>query len=177
MKYLNSLVFLVVISASAYGQEQKIGFIDSDYILSKMPDYQGLSQKLDVIAQAWREEADRMQQEIDELKADYQAKEILYTEAIRQEKQQEIQQMETERQTYLNSKFGPQGDYYRQQQELLLPIQQQVMDAVNRVAEQDSYDFVFDRTGDLTFFYVRPEHNLSDKVLFEMGIDVDEEGN
>lgn len=157
----------------SHAQNQKTGFIDSDYILSKMPDYNGVEQRLSTIVQGWTTEIDAMEKEINELKLDLQAKEILYTEQVRKDKQDEIDRKISDKDRFVQSKYGPDGEYYKTQETLLEPIQQKIMLAVRTVAERGNYDFVFDRSGDFLFLYTKPQWNLSNDVLKELGIEVD----
>lgn len=160
--------------ANVKAQNQKIGYIDSDYILKKIPEYSGIKQRLQEMSKGWKEKLQKMQDQINQMQKDYQAKEILYTPEVRKEKKKEIQDKIDARKAYLDSKFGPNGEYFQKQKELLQPLQQKILDAVNKVAQREGYDFVFDRSGDYLFLYTRSEWNLSDKVLQEMGIQVDE---
>ncbi len=170
-----SLVVLLALSFAqgSLAQNQKTGFIDSDYILSKLPDYSGVEQRLATVVQGWATEIGTMEKEIDELKRDLQAKEILYTEQVRKDKQEEIDRKIADKERFVQSKYGPEGEYYKTQETLLEPIQQKIMLAVRTVAERGNYDFVFDRSGDFLFLYTKPQWNLSDDVLKELGIDVD----
>ncbi|MEX0779112.1 MAG: OmpH family outer membrane protein [Balneolales bacterium] len=160
-----------------YAQEQKIGYIDTDYILSEIPEYEGIEQRLSGISQEWKNEIDEMQVNIDALKQDFEAREILYTDDVRRQKEQEIEQKIQQREQFLESRFGPDGEYFSQQQELLEPLQQRILEATNSIAEQDGFDFIFDRAGDYMFMYARRTWDLSDEVLLEMGIQVDEMNN
>ncbi len=172
-----TLITLLIsfLSIEAYAQNQRIGFIDSDYILSKIPEYEGVDQRLSQIKQNWEEEITEMRQELESMEQDFEAKEILFTPEVRAEREQEINNKRRDIERFIDSRFGPDGDYFRQQRELLEPIQRQVVEAVSKVAERDGYDFVFDRTGDYVFFYARRQWNISIDVLLEMGIQVDEE--
>jgi len=176
MKCVYSIVLLLLggLIMSAQAQNQKFGYIDSNYIMSKMPDYKGIEQKLNTQVQTWTTEITKMEKDIDELKRDLLAKEILYTEQIRKQKQDEIKQKETEKDRFIQSKYGPDGEFYKTQATLLEPIQQKIMLAVRTVAERGKYDFVFDRSGDFMFFYSNPQWNLSDNVLEELGIAVEQ---
>lgn len=167
--------FVILIpSESVQAQNQKIGFIDSEYILSNMPEYTGIDQRLRQVSQEWQQEIDRMQAEIESLKQEFQAREILYTSDQRQQKLTEIDNKIRDRERFLQSKFGPDGDYFKQQQQLLEPIQLKIVEATDIVAARDGFDFVFDRSGDFLFLYTRPQWNISNDVLLEMGIQVDE---
>lgn len=160
---------------TAYAQNQKIGFYESDYILEQIPEYDGIQQQLDLLSSQWREEADELQEEIVELEEDYEAKEILYTEEIRNQRQQEIAQKKQERERYLAQKFGPEGEYFSTQRELLEPIQRQVYTAVRAVAENQNFDYVFDRSGDIYMVYANNEFNLNEDILLELGIELEDQ--
>jgi outer membrane protein len=169
-----SCVALVVTVEGLQAQNQKIGFIDSEYILSNMPEYTGIDQRLRQVSQEWQQEIDRMQAEIERLKQEFQAREILFTSEQRQQKLTEIDNKIRDRERFLQSKFGPDGDYFKQQQQLLEPIQLRIVEATDKVAARDGFDFVFDRAGDFLFLYTRPQWNISNEVLLEMGIQVDQ---
>lgn len=158
-------------------QNQKIGYVDTDAILSKIPEYQGIDQQLRLLSQEWKKELDSMQQQIERLKEDFEAREILYTEEVRKQKQEEIRRLVRQREQYMEQKFGSDGEYYRKQRELLEPIQRKVFDAINSVARSGGYDFVFDRAADTSLLFFRQEWNLNDEVLLELGIDPDETSN
>ena len=166
---------LLAVASQAVAQDQKIGFIDSDLIMDRMPEYSGIEQRLSLLAENWENEIDRMEQELSELREEFEAREILFTEEIREERLQEIRQLEDQIDDYTEEKFGPDGEYFERQKELLEPIQRLIFDALNRVASRDDFDFVFDRAADTRFLFVNEEWNLTDDVMLELGID--ETGN
>lgn len=156
-------------------QVQKFGYVDSETILTKMPAYAGLPQRLESMANSWREEAEKMQRDIVTLEDDFKAKEILFTKEVRERRVKELEEKRKARQTFLDQKFGPSGEYVKQQKELLLPVQQKLMEAITRVAQREGYDFVFDRNGDVMVLYARPNWNLTKKVMKELGIETEKE--
>lgn len=111
-----------------------------------------------------------MQVEIDRLEQEFNAREILFTQEVRQQRLTEIQTKKRAKEQFEQSRFGPEGEYFRQQQQLLEPIQRRVMTAIEKIAQRDGYDFVFDRTGDYLFLYTRSQWNISNEVLLELGI-------
>ncbi len=158
-------------------QTQKIGFIDSEFILSKIPEYTGLSDRMNVLSQQWKKELDEMQKEVDELQKDYDGKAILFTEEVKQQKLKEIEAKKQKIDQFRTAKYGPTGEYFKKQQELIEPLQQRILEAVSKIAARDNYDFIFDRTGDYLFLFTKPQWNLSEDVLYELGIELDETGN
>lgn len=168
---------MAFVATNATAQQQKTGYVDTDLIISKIPEYRGIQQELQSLSQKWRSELNEMQLEIDRLREDFTAKEILYTEDIRKQREQEIQNKVRLREEYMKQKFGPEGDYFQQQKELLEPIQRRVFEAIAVVAEREGYDFVFDRAQDPTLLFAQPEWSLTDEVLLQMGINPDDTSN
>lgn len=171
------LLFGILIAGlqTSWAQDQKIGFYESDYILEQIPEYEGIQQQLDLLSSQWQEEAKKLEEEIKDLQEDYEAKEILYTDEIRKQKQQEIAQKKKERERFLAQKFGPEGEYFSTQRELLEPIQRQVFTAVRSVAQKQNFDFVFDRSGDVYMVYANNEFNLNGDILEELGIELEDQ--
>jgi outer membrane protein len=158
-------------------QDQKIGYVNTDQILSQMSEYDGIQEQLSTISSEWNKQLDKMEQEIEQLKEDYKAKEILYTEELKKKKQQEIQNKIQQRQQYLDEKFGAKGEYFQKQRELLEPIQRKVFKAINKVANDQNFDFVFDRAQNSNMLFGEKEWNLNEEVLQELGITLNEPSN
>lgn len=168
------LAFLCVIGTRADAQDQKIGYVNTDVILNEIPEYKGIEQQIRVIGEQWRAELEQMEQEIDTLREEFEAKEILYTDEIRQEKQLQIKQKQQARQQYVEQKFGPEGDYFKKQQELLEPIQRNIYEAVTVVANRGDFDFVFDRAKNSSMLFSQKQWNLNEEVLQELGVSLNQ---
>jgi outer membrane protein len=168
--YLITLLILLSFE-SIYAQNQKIGFIDSDIIMQNIPEYGGIEQRLSLLSESWRQEIMRMERSIEDLENDFAAREILFTEDIRAQRLREIEEKRDQLDRYIEEKFGPNGDYFSRQKELLEPIQRAIFEALSRVASRLNYDFIFDRADDIRFLYAGQEWNLTDEVMLEMGLD------
>jgi len=179
-----SLSLLVVVglglwaaAAPAATAQQKIGYIDSEYILSQLPEYATVQQKLDRLEGQWRSEIEAARAEVDTLQEEFQARELLYTDQERARKREAIQQAKEQVQTLRQRYFGPDGELYTRQKELMRPIQERVLAAVEEVATGEGYDYVFDKSGDYLFMFARDQYDLSDAVLRELGINVDRQND
>lgn len=155
--------------------QQKIGYIDTQYILDNLPEYATVQQKLDQLEKQWREEIQKKQEEVKELQDEYRAWELLYTEEERTQRQEAIDKARKEVEQLRERYFGPEGELYSRQQELMRPIQERILTAVEEVATAEGYDYVFDKEGEALFLYARDQHNLSDQVLRELGINIDQQ--
>ena len=174
LKNIGSLFIFVLVTIAATAQDQKIGYYESDFVLSKIPEYVGIEQRLKIQSDGWKNEIQSLRLEIDNLEKDFAAKEILYTEEIKKEKIQEINSKKKQLDSFIEQKFGPNGEYFKKQKELLEPIQRQVFAAVRSVAQRNGFDFVFDRSGDIYMVYARGEWNINEQVLLELGIEIEQ---
>lgn len=168
-------VLLIAWMTGAYSvqAQQKIGYIETEYILNKMPEYATVQQKLDQLEKKWRKEIQAKKEEVEALRQKYQARELLYTEEERAEMRDAINKAQKEVESLREQYFGPNGRLYTRQKQLMRPIQERVLSAAEEVATARGYDYVFDKSGDFLFMYTREQYNLSDAVLRELGINVE----
>ncbi|MEL6772139.1 MAG: OmpH family outer membrane protein [Bacteroidota bacterium] len=165
---LLALLLFAVLPASA---QQKIGFVDTQRILERLPEYASVQQSLNQLAQEFTTELDRLQGEVDALEQEFAARELLYTDEERQRKQDEIRQARQELNQRRGQYFGPDGELFREEQTRLRPVQERVLTAIETVALDEDYDYVVDRGGELLLLFAKPEHDLTDFVLVELDID------
>lgn len=174
MKQSILLVTLVTLfAANSALAQQKIGYIDSELILQNVPDYATVQQNLDRSAQEWNNEMKKMETEVEESFREYQARELLYTAEEKKKSQERIMQLEQELEQYRIRYFGPEGQLFKDQQNLMKPIQEKILVAIEEVATEGGYDYVFDKSGDILFLYVRDQYDLSLDVLDELGVDTE----
>jgi len=143
----------------------RIGYIDMEYILEKVPDYAEAKNQLELKAQKWKQEIELKKNEITKLKENLKTERVLLTKELIEEKEEEITYLETMLLDYQQKRFGSTGDLITQKAVLVKPIQDQVFTAVQDIAEQGKYDFIFDKSSDLTMLFGAQKHNISDKVV------------
>ena len=163
-------VTLWAVSGNSVAYGQKLGYVNTDFVLSKMPEYQKAQSEVDALAAKWQEEISGMQQSIDEKYSELKVEEVLLTEAMRKERVAEISEQEKTLKEYQQKVFGFEGLLYLKKQELFKPLQDEVFDAVEKVAKQNKLQFVFDKAGDLVMIYTNPIHDYTDYVLDELGL-------
>ena len=160
------------LAAAPAAAQSKIAFVDSEYIYSQYAEFATVQQQLDRLTDQWTQDLEDRQSLVDQLFQEYQARELLYTNDERQRKQEEIMQAEEELSSRRMQYFGPEGELYRQQDQLLRPLQEKILIAIETIAVAEGYDYVFDRSGDYVFLFADERHNISDTVLEELGIEV-----
>ena len=143
----------------------KIGYIDMEYILQNVPDYTEAQTQLEQKAQEWKQQVEVKKNAISKLKDALKAEQALLTKELIDERQAEINYLENENLDYQQKRFGPNGDLMLQKSVLTKPIQDQVFTAVQDIAEAKKYDFIFDKTSDLTMLFAAKRFDISDQVL------------
>lgn len=155
--------------------QQRIGYIDSQSILNEVPEYANVQQKLDQLEKKWRSEIQNKKEEVQALKEEFRAWELLYTEEERRQKQTEITKAQREVEQLRKRYFGPDGQLYARQKELMRPIQERILKATEEVATEQGYDYVFDKGERVLFMYAREDHNLNEAVLQQLGVSTTEQ--
>ncbi|MBF4518511.1 OmpH family outer membrane protein [Flavobacterium sp. ANB] len=159
------LALIVVYTSQAQTRTTRIGYIDMEYILENVSDYKEAKAQLELKAQKWKQEIEAKKLEINNLKESLKAEKALLTKELIDERQTEIKFLEDEMLSYQEKQFGADGNLIRHKAALAKPIQDQVFTAVQDIAEAKNYDFVFDKSSDLTMLFSNKRFDISDQVL------------
>lgn len=149
---------------------QRFGYIDTDFILNKMPEYKKAQDEINQLSQAWEKEVQEMQKKVEGMYAALQAEQVLLTEEMKKERTEAIQKKEAELKEYQKKVFGFGGLFFLKKQELIKPIQDKVWDAVDKVCKENSLAIMFDKAGELVMIYTDPRHDYTDFVLDQLGL-------
>lgn len=173
MKMKNSIIIAIAaicIALPNWVSAQKFGYVDTDYILEKMPEYKSAQKQIDELSNDWQKEIDEQYANIDRLYKDYVAEEPLLTPQQKNEREQVIVAKENEVKVLQQKRFGVDGDLFKKRQELIKPIQDRVYEAVKKVARDNALDFIFDKASGVVMLYSNPKYDKSDEVLDELGV-------
>ncbi|GAB3637549.1 hypothetical protein GCM10027422_31390 [Hymenobacter arcticus] len=165
-----SLLALVLLLACAPAWGQRFGYIDTEFIMGKMPEYAQAQTELAKLTETWQKEIDAQKKDLDKLYRTYQAEEVVLTEAMKKKRQDEILKKEQDVKAYESKQFGYEGQLFKKRVELNKPAQDKIFDAVEKVVKARKLDFMFDRNGDLTMLYANPTHDYTEFVLEELGL-------
>lgn len=169
---MNIRLFLVAaamlfmgLQTNAQGRGLRIGYIDMDYILENVPEYQEAQTQLNGRVQKWKTEIEQKLATIEDMQKNLDNERALLTKELIDEREEDIK---FERETiykYQQDRFGPEGDLILQKRRLIQPIQDQVFAAVQEISEVKKYDFVFEKGNGLTMLFAAERHDLSDQIL------------
>lgn len=166
MKKSYFFIFLFLTSTFIFGQRGiKIGYIDTEYILENLPEYNQISKRLEEKAGDWKKEIEERSRKIDQKKESLKSERILLTSEMIEEIEEEILIDEEELSEYQQKRFGPRGDLIIQKQQLIQPIQDQIFNAIRELAKSRNYDFIFDKSADIVMLYSDKRYDVSDQIL------------
>ena len=167
---MNKFKFLILFFLiTNYSLAQKFAYVDTDYILGKIPEYNQAQDKLDNYSKGWQEEIEMTMQKIEKMYRSYQSEQILLTEEMKSAREDMIFAEEKKVQDLQIKYFGPEGMLFSKRQELIKPIQDKIYDAIQQVATNNKYSVIFDSSSDLIMLYTNNNLDKSDKVLELMG--------
>src|SRR5690606_2751137 len=165
-KILFFTLFLFCFTFMAEAQKGvRIGYIDMEYILESVPEYKEASVQLEGKVQRWKQDIEKKQKEIDQMKLNLANERVLLTKELIDERDEEIKIKEDEMLQYQQDRFGPNGDLMIQRRQLVQPIQDQVFNIVQEIAEAKKYDFIFDTSADVVMLLAAKRNDISDVVL------------
>jgi outer membrane protein len=165
--YLITIIFLIF--GLNFVHAQRFGYIDTDFILGKMPDYKKAQEEINQLSEAWEKEIQENKKKIDGMYSSLQAEQVQLTEEMKKERLEAIQKKETELKEYQKKIFGFGGLFFLKKQELIKPIQDKVWDAVDKVCKENNLAIMFDKAGELVMIYTDPRHDYTDFVLDQLG--------
>jgi outer membrane protein len=170
MKTIQKLILLSsILLLSINGYAQKFAYVDTDYILTKVPEFIQAEEKINEFSKQWQSEIEAAYQDVEQMYRTYQSEQVLLTSEMKTKREESIIEKEKSVQTLQQKYFGTQGELYKKRQDLIKPIQDRIFDAVQQLAATNKYSIIFDASSDLIMLYSNPDLDKSDKVLELMG--------
>jgi outer membrane protein len=168
---MKTFLLALLFSFTAFvSNAQRYAIIDSKYILDKVPEYKEAQKKLDNFSELWQKELDQKQTAMDKMYKDYDAEQVMLTDALKKKREDELFNKEKELRDLQKKRFGFEGDLFKKRQELIKPIQDRVYNAVQKLAVEKQYEFILDKSEGITVIFADPKLDKSDDVLRNMGV-------
>ncbi len=163
------VVCALLVSSSAFAQ-QKVGWVDSQEIMKQLPDAIEAQGKLDALVAGWQGEINKLQTQLQQDADDYQKRRLILPEQARVQRENELADEQKKISDLRNQRFGQNGDLFQQQNTLMRPIQEKVMQAIQDVAKDGSYDYIFDKSGQVLLMYASDKYDVTQLVLDKLKI-------
>ncbi len=169
-----ALTGLLLLSANSLQAQLKIGYTNTEVIVSLMPEAQGIQKQLATYEQKLAEKLNLKQSYLETKLQEY--RDMMergeLADADRKDREAEITKLQKEIQ---DSYADAENDLLEKRQEMLGPVLEKVQKAIDKVAEDNGYTYVFNAnmSGAANILYGPAEDNITEKVLTELGIDVE----
>jgi len=164
--WINIIIGSLILSTFVFA-DVKIGYIDSNEIMTKFEEVRQVQVSLEKEQRKLQAEMENLIQQLDSLKQEYERQRLLMSDSRRQEKEQELVRSEQKIQKFQMDKFGPEGEIYRKQNQLLKPVLAKVDEAIQAVGKRQQYDYIMDAVGG-AIVYALDSNNLTEDVIEEL---------
>lgn len=172
-KWLNGTflaLFFTLMSMPLWAQKQQsIVYIDMQYILKNLPQYESANEQLALISKRWQKEIDAAQQDARVLVSNYQTEQIFLSDDQKKRREEEIVNKENEVLELKRKYFGKDGELYKKREALIKPIQDEIYTVLQDLASEKKFDIVKDRSSDPSLIYMSAKLDISDQVLQKLG--------
>ena len=168
---MKKILVLLILSCSCIVSSfaQKFAYVDTDYILNRIPEFKQAQDKLDDFSLNWQNEIEEKYEAVEKMYRAYQQEKVLLTDKIKTKREEAIIVKENDAKNLQQKYFGPEGQLFTKRQELIRPIQNKIHDAIKELAKTYKYQMIFDSSSDLIMLHKDNNLNQSDKVLELMG--------
>ena len=167
MKITQYIIMLTALFSFACSTDIKIGYVDSNEIMNNFEEVRQVQVDLEKEQRRLENDLNDFVSRLDSLKQDYDRQRLLMSETRRKEKETEIKNTETSIQKFQLEKFGPEGEIYRKQNQLLKPVLAKIDNAIQKVGSERGYDFILDAMSG-ALLYALDSHNLTEDVMDEL---------
>ena len=170
MKRILIIAFLSLVAlAPIAAQKFSVAYVDMQYILKNLPQYETANEQLAMISKRWQKEIETASQEAQLLVSNYQTEQIFLSAEMKKKREDEILQKEQYVLELKRKYFGEDGEWYKKREALLKPIQDEIYTAIQDIAAEKKYDIVKDRSADPSLIYMSSKLDISDQVLEKLG--------
>lgn len=159
------LSFILGLGLITCGFGQKIGVVDTNYILSKMPEYQSAESRLEKQVEAWQSEITQLQSELENKKFSFENEKVLLIGEQLKQRETEIKDLETKIKNLIDNHFGTNGDVNKMRTNLVKPFQDQIWNAIKDVVTKNSLGIVLDKSNSVNVLFLDKKYDYTDKIL------------
>jgi outer membrane protein len=163
------IMTVIVLAATITGTAQKFAFVDSEYIRNNIPAFTAAQQQLDKLSEGWEKEVADGYTAVEQMYKDYQAEVVLLSQDQKRKREEAIIAREKEVKDLQNRYFGMEGELFKKREELVKPIQDQILKAIKEISVEGSYAIIFDTSAGSNILFANPRYDLSDQVLQKLG--------
>ena len=163
------VIFGLFILTSAMAIGQKYAFVDSEYIRKNIPAFTTAQEQLDKLSKQWEKEVADGYAVVEQMYKSYQSETVLLSQDMKAKREEAIVAKEKEMKDLQNKYFGMEGDLFKKREELVKPVQDEILKAIKEIAVEGSYAVIFDTASGGNILFANPKFDISDQVLQKLG--------
>lgn len=156
-------LILLLLSVIAV-QAQKVGIVDTQYILGKMPQYKEAENRLNAQITTWQTEIANLQSEYEKKRAAFDSEKVLLVGEQLKNREREVVELDKNIKNTLALRFGNNGEIAKLRANLTQPFQDQIWDAIKTMAEKNGLGIVLDNSENNVLF-MQKRYDYTDKVV------------
>jgi len=168
MKRLLLLIGAIAL-ASTFAVAQKYAFVDSEYIRKNIPAFTRAQDQLDKLSKQWEQEISEGYSAVEKMYKAYQNEAVLLSQDMKVKREEAIISKEREMKELQNRYFGMEGELFKKREELVKPIQDEILKAIKTIAVEGAYAVIFDSAAGGNILFANPKYDISDQVLEMLG--------
>lgn len=173
MRRIVSVPMLVVVflaAAAPSAAQVKIGHFTSAIVIKQMPEARDAQRQLDQLVDGWQKELAQMEREWKEKFEEFDKRKLIMTDIRRGEVEKELRELDQKIMAFRNDKFGQNGELFRNQSELMRPVQDIIFTVVKQIAEEEDYDYIFDKSGEILLMYTNDEYDVTGLIFEKLNL-------
>jgi outer membrane protein len=163
------LFILLFLMTTAIAVAQKYAFVDSEYIRKNIPAFTTAQDQLDKLSKQWEKEVADGYAVVEQMYKSYQNESVLLSQDMKTKREEAIITKEKEMKELQNKYFGMEGDLFKKREELVKPIQDEILKAIKEIAVEGSYAVIFDTASGGNILFANPKFDISDQILQKLG--------
>jgi outer membrane protein len=164
-----SVLTIVLLLTTAATFAQKYAFVDTEYIRKNIPAFNTAQEQLDKLSKQWEKEVADGYAVVEQMYKSYQSESVLLSQDMKTKREEAIIAKEKEMKDLQNKYFGMQGELFKKREELVKPIQDEILKAIKEIAVEGSYAVIFDSAAGGNILFANPKYDISDQVLQKLG--------
>jgi len=168
MKKIGFIIGIFILT-SAIAEAQKYAFVDSEYIRKNIPAFNAAQEQLDKLSEKWEKEVADGYTVVEQMYKSYQNDAVLLSQDMKVKREEAIIAKEKEMKELQNKYFGMEGELFKKREELVKPIQDEILKAIKTVAAEGSYAVIFDSAAGGNILFANPKFDISDQILEKLG--------
>lgn len=168
MKKIGVIIILAMLT-TAFAAAQKYAFVDSEYIRKNIPAFNQAQEQLEKLSQQWEKEVADGYAVVEQMYKTYQNDVVLLSQEMKAKREEAIIAKEKEMKDLQSKYFGVEGELFKKREELVKPIQDEILKAIKTIAAEGAYAVIFDSASGGNILFANPKYDISDQVLQKLG--------